>query len=149
LHTIGGIIGGISGSVRHLDLPPRAIDDPNFPFPFRRDEEEAIADGFPPSVLYWLLVSFLLGIAAAWTFVAGGMRRPEDLFVGLMVGVMILPALQLGASVLACIVIGLFYEDRSAALARIGTITWWSFAGGMIGMVAMGGCCGVFSMVGR
>src|SRR4051794_12873011 len=42
LHTIGGIIGGITGSVRPIPRTPRHINDPNFPFPFRRDEEETI-----------------------------------------------------------------------------------------------------------
>jgi hypothetical protein len=148
LHTIGGLIGGVSGSVKEIRLPPRRVVDPNFPFPFRRDEEEQIGESFPPAVLYWLLVSLLLGLVAVYVYVVeGNMRRPEELIIGLLVGVMVLPGLQLVASVLACILIGLLYADRTAALARIGKITWYSFAGSMIGVVAMGGCCGVLALM--
>lgn len=146
LHTIGGIIGGVTGSLRPIDHQPREILDPDFPFPFRRDEEEIIDTGLPPNLLYWLLVGFLIGLTAVISYVAEGTYNPNSLGVGLFVAVMILPALQLGASLLAAIAIGLFYPDRGEALARIGKITWWSFAGSMIGLVAMGGCCGMFGL---
>lgn len=143
LHTLGGIVGGVTGSLRAIERQPRRIVDPNFPFPFRRDEEELIDTGFPAAILYWLLVAFLVGVTALVTYVAEGMRDPSLLALGLFIAVMILPALQLGASVLAVIVIGIFYADRADALARIGKITLWSFAGGMIGMLMMAGCFGM------
>src|SRR5207249_4307610 len=62
LHTVGGVIGGIAGSLRPIQQTPRRILDPNFPFPFRRDEEELIDTGLSPTLLYWLLLSFLVAV---------------------------------------------------------------------------------------
>jgi hypothetical protein len=77
---------------------------------------------------------------------AQGAKDPRDLFIGAVLALMILPALQLGASLLAVIGVVLFYPSRSLPLRRIGKISLWSFLGTMIGVLFMGGCCGVLSL---
>jgi hypothetical protein len=147
LHTIGGLVGGISGSLTRIDRPRRPLD-PDFPFPFRRDEMEDEAT-FPSGAMYWLLVSFLCAVTAVVFYVGEGARDPTALLWGLGVAIMILPALQLGASVIAVIGVALFYTERTVAFIRIGKITLWSFVGTMAGLFLMGGCCGVLSLANR
>jgi len=143
LHSLGSLVGGIVGSVKPLDLPPREISDPDFPFPFRRDELDEEGPVLPAAILYWLLMSLLLGIGVTWAYLAGSLRRPDDL-VGVLAGVvMLLPVPQLGASILSALAAALFYADRRAALARIGKITLYSFLGTMIGLGLMGCFCGL------
>lgn len=148
LHSVGSALGGLIGSVKQLDLPPREITDPDFPFPFRRDEVEEEGPIVPIGVVYWLLVTFLLGVGAVWVFLASGSRRPEDLLTGLIVGLALLPITQLGASVLASLSVFLFYADRRAAFARLGYITLYSFIGTMIGLMLLGAFCGLLSLGG-
>jgi hypothetical protein len=148
LHSLGSLVGGIVGSVKPLDLPPREISDPDFPFPFRRDELDEEGPVLPAAILYWLLMSLLLGIGVTWAYLAGSLRRPDDL-VGVLAGVvMLLPVPQLGASILSALAAALFYADRRAALARIGKITLYSFLGTMIGLGLMGCFCGLLSLPG-
>jgi hypothetical protein len=148
LHSIGSLIGGIIGSVKSLDLPPREIDDPNFPFPFRRDELDEEGPVFPAALLYWVLVSLQLMGGAIWYYLSQGRRDPNDLLLGGVMGLALLPVPQLGASILSMIAVFLFYEDRRTALARIGKITLYSFMGTMIGLVMLGLCCGMLSLPG-
>ena len=68
--------------------------------------------------------------------------------LGAILAVMVLPALQLGASLLTAIVILIFYPDKNFPLRRIGWITLYSFLGTMIGVTLMAGCCGVFLVPG-
>jgi len=136
------------GSVKSLDLPPREITDPDFPFPFRRDELDEGGPVLPAAVLYWLILGFLLGVGSIWTYLASGTHAPEDLLAGLAISLGLLPIPQLGASILSMIAVALFYEDRRTALARIGKITLYSFLGTMIGLVLLGLCCGLFSLPG-
>jgi hypothetical protein len=147
LHTIGGLIGGIAGSVTPMQYEPRPVD-PDFPFPFRRDEVEEDTL-LPAGVLYWLMLSVLIVITALWYWLNEGTRRIDDLYVGVLVALFFLPGLQLGASFLAAIVAGLVYTDRVNALKRIGRITGWSLAGTAVGIAVMGGLCGMFSLIGR
>jgi hypothetical protein len=147
LHTIGGLIGGIAGSLSRIDRPRRPLD-PDFPFPFRRDEMEDEVT-FPAGVLYWLLVSFLSAATAVGYYWNEGAARPDDLFIGLLVAVFFLPAIQLGASLLALIGVAVFYTEKTVALIRIGKITLWSFVGTIAGIMLMGGCCGLFALGGR
>src|SRR5262245_15858327 len=63
LHSIGGLIGGIVGSVGTIKQEPKPVD-PDFPFPFRRDELENEPDLLPVVALYWLLVLFVVGLYA-------------------------------------------------------------------------------------
>jgi hypothetical protein len=151
LHTIGGIVGGVVGSVTQIRPRPRPVD-PDFPFPFRRDELDEDAPTVPPSLLYWLLVSLLIAATAVWYYFKeasqGGpfASNPQNLLIGLFVAVMILPGLQLGASALATLAIALFYGEKVTPLIRVGKITLWSFVGTLAGLILMGGCCGLLSL---
>jgi hypothetical protein len=143
LHTLGGLIGGIVGSISPLEQTPRPVD-PDFPFPFRRDELDEPGPLLPATLLYWLLVSFLMGVGTVWMVVQNGLQIRRDLPVEmLMVFALFLPLFQLGASGLAVIGVTLFYSDRRAGLVRIGKITLWSFVGALIGLFLMLGLCGM------
>jgi hypothetical protein len=151
LHTIGGLVGGVVGSVAQIRPHPRPVD-PDFPFPYRRDELDEEAPAFPPALLYWLLVSFLVAVTAVWYYLSSSgshgplSGNPQELLIGLFIAVMILPGLQVGASVLAVLGIALFYGDKTVPLIRVGKITLWSFVGTIAGLVLMGGCLGALSL---
>jgi hypothetical protein len=147
LHTVGGLAGGVVGSVLRVRPRHRPVD-PDFPFPFRRDELDEEGPTFSPALLYWLLVSFLMAVTAVWYYLAEATRGPlagdpQNLLLGLLIAVMILPGLQAGASVLATLGIALFYGEKVTPLMRVGKITLWSFVGTLVGLLLMGGCCGV------
>jgi hypothetical protein len=148
LHTIGGLVGGVAGSVQPLRRRPKPVD-PDFPFPFRRDEFDEEEPAFSPTMLYWLLVSFLIAVTVVWYYVSSAATRGPlradrtELLMGLLVAVMILPGLQLGASALAALAIALFYGEKVTPLLRVGKITLWSVVGTLAGIAVMGGCCGV------
>jgi hypothetical protein len=148
LHSVGSAIGGLVGSVKQLDLPPREITDPDFPFPYRRDEVEEEGPLIPVGVVYWLLVTFLLGVGTVWYFLSSRSGRVEDLLTGLIIGLCLLPIPQLGASILASLSVVVFYADRRAAFARLGYITLYSFVGTVIGLVLLGAFCGLLSLPG-
>jgi hypothetical protein len=135
------LIGGIVGSVGKIPMEPKPVD-PNFPFPFRRDELENEPDLLPVPALYWLLVLFLVSVVAGVTALMDG--RVESAFTGFMIALFFLPGVQLGASVLGLIGVGLFYADRTNALRRLGQITLWSVVGTLIGSAVMAGICGMF-----
>src|SRR5262249_21424743 len=148
LHTLGGLIGAVSGSVSTI-VPRREqfyTEDEDSPFPFRRDIVLDEGPIIPATLLYWMLVSFLIALTCAVTYIKQGGTNPSDLLAGLFIAFMILPALQLGASLLSCAAIGLFYPAKSVPLVRIGRITLWSFVGSGAGLLVMGGCCGLFSL---
>jgi hypothetical protein len=146
LHTLGGLIGAVVGSVNPIQAAPVRMSDPDSPFPFRRDEFEDEGPVMPATALYWLLVVFLIAVTAVWYYVDRGARNPEDILFGLLIALMIFPALQLGASLLSLIAVALFYPSRSMPLKRVGKITLWSFVGTIAGIVFMAGCCGILSM---
>jgi hypothetical protein len=148
LHTLGGLGRAITGSVSPIAPTPVRMD-PDAPFPFRRDEFEDEGPVLPVTALYWLLLLFLMSVTAVWYYIDQGATNPESLGVGLVIAFMILPALQLGASVLALIAVAAFYPSRSVPLRRVGKITLWSFAGTLIGVALMGGCCGVLTVATR
>jgi hypothetical protein len=148
LHSLGSLVGGIVGSVQQIQAPPRPVD-PDFPFPYRRDEFEVGGPVLPVGILYWLLVCFGLGATGVYYFLFEGRQRPDSLFMGVLVGLFFLPAVQLGASVVAGLAVLCFYSDKATAGIRLGKITLWSVVGTIIGVVAMGGCCGLFTIVGK
>ncbi len=148
---VGGIIGGLTGSVLPVAARPKVMYDPDAPFPFRRDEfydEEEIM--FSPTLLYWLFVAGLTSLVSLTFFATqGGMTQPEYLLWGFLLAVFgLLPFLQLGASLLSCIVVAIFYTDKRTAFVRVGKITLWSFVGALVGTGVMFGVCvamGAFS----
>src|SRR5690349_21292142 len=65
LHTLGGLIGGLVGSVKPITPRPHPVD-PDFPFPFRRDEFDIEGQVVSAGALYWLLVCFGIGLVSVW-----------------------------------------------------------------------------------
>jgi hypothetical protein len=144
LHTVGSAVGGLVGSMLPIKARPKINYDPSAPFPFRRDEfwdEEEIM--FSPTLMYWLMVSVLTTIGSVWFFVQEGtFKRPEYLLYGfLLAAIGFLPAIQLGASLLTCILVAVFYTDKRTAFIRVGKITLWSVVGTLIGTGIMLGLC--------
>src|SRR5436190_20113887 len=77
LHTIGGAVGGLVGSLLPIAPRPKINIDPNAEFPFRRDEffdEDEVM--FSPALLYWLLVLTLTGAVSVYIFFAAGAQDP-------------------------------------------------------------------------
>jgi hypothetical protein len=145
LHSVGSLAGGILGSLKKQERLTRPVD-PDFPFPFRRDELEEEGPLLPVMALYWLLVLFQLGVGAIWGFLASGGRRPSDLLAGLIIGLAVLPAIQLGASLVSLFVVLLFYTDRANSLQRLASITAYSFFGTLVGIGLMFCICVPYMM---
>ncbi len=152
LHTIGGLVGAIQGSVSPARTGPeyrnyqRDPNDIDAPFPFRRDAQEEEPPLMPVPLVYWLIVLMLCGATSFITYLNNGARDPSMLVAGGFIAVMILPALQLGASILTTLIVLIFYPNKGEPLTRIGKITLWSFVGTAVGMLAMAGCCGLFML---
>ena len=147
LHTLGGLIGGLVGTTAAIKPRARPVD-PDFPFPYRRDEFDVEGESLPAGALYWLLVCLGLAVGSLWFFMSEGGRRPEQLFYGFMLTLFIfLPAVQLGAAAVAAVIVFLFYTDRVTAALRIGKITLWTVVGTGIGIGVMGGFCGMFGLL--
>jgi len=157
LHTIGGIAGAIVGSSTQLPSQPVYESDPDSPFPFRRDVFEEDQPLVSPVLVYWLLLALAICATVAITAlmaVTGGRQDPlEELFevsaAGLFVSVMILPGLQLIASLLAVVVVAIFYPERAYSLRRLGRITLYCLAGAALGTLFMAGCLGILVAVNK
>ncbi len=143
LHALGSLVGGVVGSVTPIAEEPKPVD-PDFPFPFRRDELENEPDFMPATALYWLLVLFVLACVPVWFFF--DRSSPDSAFYGLLAGLFFLPLVQLGASVVCLIGIAIFYIDKANALRRLGQITLWSFVGALAGIGIMAGLCGLLML---
>jgi hypothetical protein len=148
LHTLGGLGGAALGSTAQIRTAPARMLDPDSPFPYRRDVFEEDQPLIPPVLLYWLMVLLTVGGLVGGIFAYSAATSPSGpdpgaLFVGLFIAVMVLPGLQLIASLLAFLVVVVFYPERSYSLRRIGKITLWSFAGTALGLLLMGGCVGI------
>lgn len=149
LHTLGGIGGAVLGSALPMQSRPVYESDPDSPFPYRRDVFEEDQPLIPPVLLYWLMVALtvMLTVVATPFFLmsrGGGPRNPLDsVAAGLFIAVMILPGLQLVASLFAVIAVAIFYPERGYSLRRLGKITLYSFAGMALGLLLMGGCLAV------
>jgi hypothetical protein len=133
----------------HVAPRPRPVD-PSFPFPFRRDEFDEGEGAFPIAIIYWLLVLFLVGVVSLYTFfTAGGPSLdPNNLWIGALIALFCLPAIQLVASLLAVLVAAIFYREKVTALIRVGKITLWSFVGTTVGVLIMLALCGGAGMLG-
>jgi len=151
LHTIGGIAGAIVGSSTQLPSRPVYETDPDSPFPFRRDVFEEDQPLVSPVLVYWMLLALAICATVSITVLingTSGMRDPlDELFemfaAGLFLSVMILPGLQLIASLVAVVVVAIFYPERSYALRRLGRITLYCLAGAALGTLLMAGCLGI------
>ena len=98
-------------------------------------EERVGSSGAPAGAVYWwmVLALSLLGMMLALPAVGG-----DGFIVVLVVGAMLFPLIQLGASVLACIAIAVSsHEDKWSCYRRIGRITGFSVLGTIAGIGAM------------
>jgi hypothetical protein len=142
LHTVGGVIGGLVGSVQPVQPTPPVNTTP---FPFRRDEWER-PPGLHPALLYWGLVCSLSTLLGLY-FVVSGKVSTSELQWAVLGVIFFLPLPQLGASVLSLLCVWLLPEaiitDRPAAFVRIGKITLWSFVGAMVGTGLVALLCGL------
>ena len=143
LHTLGGLGGAVVGSSQHIDTRPYHSREAESPFPYRLDVFEEDLPLIPPVLLYWALVALMVAATTVGTFLYSGAGNAGHLVWGLFLAVMVLPGLQLVASLLSVIIVALFYPERSYSLRRLGKISLWSFVGSAIGMLLMGGCVGV------
>jgi hypothetical protein len=148
LHTVGGLIGAGLGTSSPIASRPRRAADPDAPFPYRLDEFESEGPILPAGGLYWLVVALLVSMVTSYTTLQELLSSPggnpiQGMLLGVFISVMVLPGIQLGASVLSVLVVLIFYPDKSLALYRVGKITWFSFLGSMLGMLLMGGCLGL------
>ena len=98
---------------------------------------------FSPTLLYWLFVAMLTSGFSMWFFIfQGGLSQPEYLLGGFLLAVFVfLPLIQLGASLLTCGAVAIFYTDKRTAFVRVGKITLWGFVGALIGTGIMFGAC--------
>jgi hypothetical protein len=140
LHTIGGLIGGLVGSLLRVRPSPPPVREPaeGSPFPFRRDELEPTFT-LSPALVYWVLFSLLsMGTFLYFVTAHGGGNDPIWAGIGT---VLVMPGIQLGASLLALLVVALcpaaLVPDKPAAVVRIGKISLWAFVGGLVGMGLM------------
>jgi hypothetical protein len=138
LHSVGGLVGGIIGSRKYVEPYLEPNPDLTSPFPFRRDQEQAISF-LPATGLYWALVVSLVGVCgvAGGGVLPGMSLQPDSLLIGLLIAFLVLPGIQLAASLLAFIGVALFASEKRTALRRIGKITLWSFLGSVFGTIAM------------
>lgn len=141
LHSIGGLVGALVGSLVRVQPTPKEVD-PDAEFPFRRDEEDP-AFVLPTSFVYWGIFS-LASIVAYGLYLflyASSPPTQDDLITAGVIILLLLPGVQLAASVLALFIVALLprsiQPDRPAALTRVGFITLWSFVGTFTGIVMM------------
>jgi hypothetical protein len=140
LHTIGGLIGGLVGSLLHVrPSPPVPSQDEDSPFPFRRDEPGP-SFTLSAALVYWVLFSLLSLGTFLYFLLENGPGSREPIWAGIGT-VLVMPGVQLAASLLAVLVAAVcprgLMPDKRAALVRIGTISLWAFVGGLVGMLLM------------
>jgi hypothetical protein len=140
LHSIGGVIGGVIGTLRSLNPSRPAPFDDDAP-PFQRGAFEEPNLPLPVPLVYWLLVLCLGAVWATLVYFSNGPGSPQALIGGWFAAVLILPMLQLGASVLTAILVRLFWGDQSIPLRRVGWITLYSVVGALAGLGIMCGGC--------
>jgi len=86
---------------------------------------------------YWTCLALLAG--AIFIFTLGSMNASEQGF-GIIVALLFLPLVQLVASILTSIWMGIrsaHLPDKKASLKILGKITLWSFLGALAGGIAM------------
>jgi len=138
LHSLGGLIGAAVASIPRKDTawsdrwPPaddselRAgrIDD------VRRTEfqSDRPRTGLSAVGLYWLLVVVLSAAMPLWAALFASVRANE-IVISLVILALVLPGIQLAASVIACLLVVCFYSDKVWSLRALGWITLWSVLG--------------------
>ncbi len=145
LHSIGGIVGAVQGGKAAFKDPPASSTA----------NEEVVEESRYwrryPVWVYWksLAIAILLGtIVAAVSSGELSSQRNESAVIILIGVALLLPGVQLVASLIALIWIGCSsHPDKGTARATLGRMTAYSFLGALIGLVAMpvlGGAFGMF-----
>jgi hypothetical protein len=100
--------------------------------------------------LYWLSVLAGCVLVAFWS-VGKSQDTKEGVVVAFWYLLLGLPFVQLGASIIAALLILLDhrYEDKTAALGALGRITAYSLAGALAGLALMFVTCIGFAFIGR
>lgn len=140
LHTLGGIVGAAVASGIQARLPAN-------PGPTERARRDSSAKA---TQLYWRVLLALggllalIGIMLAYGGVSQGPQAPDWQNIAFVIGAgfaLGLPFLQVIASVVALILIAIFwdarYSDKTAAQKRIVVITGATIAGAVAGTVVM------------
>jgi hypothetical protein len=126
LHTVGGIIGAATARASAAPisaLPPATIDGAT-----RTAKPSATG-------LYWGMVLLVSIFVAMWNL---GVERHPDSAEAVLIIALVLPGIQLGASMIAAIVIVLSKRPRKdERLRHLGKITFRAFIGAVIGGLVM------------
>jgi hypothetical protein len=123
LHTLGGLIGAAAGSwVTRL-----RTDDPQPTGEEARDRHASVK----ASTIYWWAFGLLsLPVVALY--------ESRAMLDGLLVLLIGAPVVQIGASLVSLLIVGVaFKEGKGAALRKVGRITWRSLLGTLIGLGIM------------
>ena len=125
LHSVGGVAGAVVGSIRRTP-DPETLTTPDA---VRREEELSAAHRLAVKN-YWL--AFV--ICGFVTIVLTGLLNRQDPFLGTFLTVLLLPAVQLLASVVTLVRIRVRPPARKQeCLRRLGRITLFGFLGALIG----------------
>lgn len=130
LHTVGSVIGALSA--RSVPVAP----EPEIPAAVLATEHDGRTLIRKTSVagLYWALVAIATGLFVSLSIEPHSSRNNE-IAVGIA---MVLPGLQLAASLVACgVVLFSKHIDRHARLVHLWRITLRTLVGGLIGLGVM------------
>ncbi len=126
LHSLGGAIGAVTARTqppKDTPLPTAAIDGATY-------EPKYSAAG-----LYWTVVFAICAFAAAWNL---GIERHPDNAEALLIIALLLPFVQLSASLVTALIIAFSRRPgKDVRFRHLGRITARAFLGAMIGLVVM------------
>lgn len=125
LHSLGGVIGAVSAFPRK---PPTEIPQATIDGASRPRSDSALKH-------YWITLLLLCAFVVAWNL---GIERHPDTMEGVFIIALVLPAIQLAASVVAALVIGFSKRPgRDQRLRHLGRITLRGLIGAVIGTLMM------------
>lgn len=131
LHTIGGVIGAVAAgqpTIKPTDLQPSDL-------PVSALKGATLEPRYSAHGLYWLLTLIISGVI---TTLALASERHDRAAATVLVAAIFLPLYQLGASLVAWIVIACSSRvGKEVRLRHLGKITWRSFLGAVIGALVM------------
>ncbi len=126
LHSVGSVIGALSARSKPM------VEE----VPISSTERSTLVPKTSATGLYWASVSITCGLMLAYF---GGIEhehiKSDEL--ALLIAIF-LPGVQLGASVIAALIIGFSNRvGKEARMAHLGRITLRAFLGGLIGFAIM------------
>ena len=137
LHAVGGVIGGVIGSVKYVE--PTHREDQS-PFPYRMDEPEPPYTWFA-TFTFWTAFLGLTGLTWAYFLFSRSVGVAGDVIWSGVLTLLVLPGVQILACVLALLAVAVTPEsllgDKGAAFRRVSHITLLGFVGSLIGLGAM------------